>query len=146
VASILPLYEATQFVPGRVFGGTFLGGGVLASRTARALQVGLELATRGGDQKFYVGWMRRLIGEIAIEKNPKQAAEPFAAPYFEECISIFRGIKAENELAVAYAGYGRLHKQQGRTAEAREYFTRALELFERLGTPDRARQGALRIG
>ena len=43
---------------------------------------------------------------------------------------------------MAYAGYGRLHKQQGRTAEAREYFTRALELFERLGTliePDKVR-------
>jgi hypothetical protein len=48
-----------------------------------------------------------------------------------------------NELVLAYTGYGRLHRQQGNTAQAREYLTRALEIFERLGTlgePDRVRQ------
>ena len=52
--------------------------------------------------------------------------------------------KAENELALAYAGYGRLHEQMGRIAEAREYLMKALEMiFERLGTligPDTVRQ------
>jgi len=46
-------------------------------------------------------------------------------------------------LALAYAGYGRLHQQQGHVTQAREYLTRALEIFERLGTlgePDRVRQ------
>ncbi len=42
--------------------------------------------------------------------------------------------KAENELALAYTGYGRLHKQQGQIGQAREYLTKALEIFERLGT------------
>ena len=32
-----------------------------------------------------------------------------------------------------YAGYGRFHRQQERIAEARDYLTRALEIFERLG-------------
>ena len=36
---------------------------------------------------------------------------------------------------MAYAGYGRLHKQQGEIVQAREYLTKALEIFERLGTP-----------
>jgi tetratricopeptide (TPR) repeat protein len=52
-------------------------------------------------------------------------------------------IKAENELALAYAGYGRLHKQQGQFLQAREYLTKAREVFERLGTlnePDRVRE------
>ncbi len=52
-------------------------------------------------------------------------------------------IGAENHLALAYAGYGRLHKQQGHIAGARDYLIRALEIFERLGTliePDRVRQ------
>jgi hypothetical protein len=46
-------------------------------------------------------------------------------------------------LALAYAGYGRWHAQQGDTAQAREYLTRALAIFERLGTlgePDKVRQ------
>jgi tetratricopeptide (TPR) repeat protein len=58
-------------------------------------------------------------------------------------IAVLRAIKAENELALAYAGYGRLHRQQGHIAPARDYLTRALAIFERLGTlgePDRVRQ------
>jgi hypothetical protein len=47
-------------------------------------------------------------------------------------------------LALAYAGYdGRLHKQKGQIAKAREYLTKALEIFERLGTliePDKIRE------
>jgi len=86
--------------------------------------------------------MYRLMGEVALALNPGQVAEPLAAPHFEAGISILRDIKAESELAGAYAGYGRLHKQQGRTTEAREYFTRALVIFDRLGIliePDRVR-------
>jgi tetratricopeptide (TPR) repeat protein len=86
--------------------------------------------------------MRRLLGEIAVERDPGQVAEPLAAPEFEASISILRDIKAENELALAYAGYGRLHKQRGRVTEARDYFDRALAIFDRLGTfvePDKVR-------
>jgi hypothetical protein len=46
-------------------------------------------------------------------------------------------------LALAYAGYGRLHRQQGNIAPAREYLARALAIFERLGTlgePEKVRQ------
>lgn len=78
------------------------------------------------------------MGEIALKNNPAQGA-----PYFEKSIAIFREIKAENELAMAYAGYGRLYKQQGKTESAREYLTEALEIFERLGTliePDNVRE------
>jgi tetratricopeptide (TPR) repeat protein len=51
--------------------------------------------------------------------------------------------KAENELARAYAGYGRLHKQQGDIAQAQEYLDKALQIFKRLGTliePDKVRK------
>jgi hypothetical protein len=44
---------------------------------------------------------------------------------------------------MAYAGHGRLHKQKGQTAQAREYLTKSLEIFERLGTliePDKVRE------
>jgi hypothetical protein len=44
---------------------------------------------------------------------------------------------------MAYAGYGRLHKQQGEIAQARAYLTKALEIFERLGTltePEKVRE------
>ena len=49
-------------------------------------------------------------------------------------IALLSEIKAEPELALSCASFGRLHRQLGRIAEARDYLTRALETFERLGT------------
>jgi tetratricopeptide (TPR) repeat protein len=102
----------------------------------------LELANRCG-AKFYLGSAHRLLGEIALTTDPIQVAAPLTAPHFEQSIAILQQIKAENELALAYAGYGRLRHQQGHDEQAREYLTRSLEIFERLGTlgePDKVRQ------
>jgi len=85
----------------------------------------------------------RHLGEVALTTNPTQREAPLAAPHFERSMAILQQIGAENELALAYAGYGRLHQQQGDLAQARAYLTRALAIFERLGTlrePDRIRQ------
>jgi tetratricopeptide (TPR) repeat protein len=126
LASLVPIYESTQFVLGQVMAATYLGESYWRAgqhdAAQRTLQKGLELATASG-MKFNVGCMRRLLGEVALALNPEQAG-----------ISILRDIKAENELACAYAGYGRFHKQRGCEAEARHYFTRAVEIFDRLGT------------
>ena len=54
--------------------------------------------------------------------------------HFEKSISIFKEVKAENELAKAFSGVGHLYKMQRDITKAREYFTKALEIFERLGT------------
>jgi tetratricopeptide (TPR) repeat protein len=102
----------------------------------------LELANRCG-AKFYLGSAHRLLGEIALTTNPTQVAAPLAAPHFEQSIAILQQIHAENELALAYTGYGRLHQRQGHAEQAWEYLTRALEIFERLGTlgePAKVRQ------
>ena len=93
--------------------------------------------------QFHIGAAHRLLGEIALTTNPAQGKEPLAAPHFEYSIAILHQIHAENELALAYAGYGRLHQQQGHVTPARDYLTRALGIFERLGTlgePDKVRQ------
>jgi len=48
-----------------------------------------------------------------------------------------------NELALAYAGYGRFYKQQGNMDQAREYLRKSLEILERLGSliePDKVRE------
>jgi tetratricopeptide (TPR) repeat protein len=85
----------------------------------------------------------RLLGEIALATNSAQHEAPLAATHFERSMAILQQIGAENELALVYAGYGRLHQQQGDLAQARAYLTRALALFERLGTlrePERIRQ------
>jgi tetratricopeptide (TPR) repeat protein len=133
-------------VPAEIFQMLFLGEAYwLAGESDKARQTLedlLELANRCG-AKFYLGSARRLLGEIALTTDPIQGAAPLAAPHFEQSIAILQQINAENELALAYAGYGRLHQQQGHIEKAREYLTRALATFERLGTlgePDKVRQ------
>jgi tetratricopeptide (TPR) repeat protein len=124
----------------------FLGEGYYLAgeydKAKQTLQELLEIAERWG-MKFHIGCAHRLLGELALTINPTQVGEPLAAPHFEQSIAILQQIHAENELALAYAGYGRLHQQQGNIAQAREYLTRALGIFERLGTlsePDKVRQ------
>ena len=105
------------------------------------LNKGMELAVKTG-MKFYSGYMGRFLAELALQRGPAQLVGSVAAPQFEASIATLASIKAENELAHAYAGCARLRLLQDRTAEAREYFTRALEIFDRLGTlgePDRVR-------
>jgi tetratricopeptide (TPR) repeat protein len=80
---------------------------------------------------------------MALSTSPTQSGEPLAASHFEQSMQVLRQINAANELALAYAGYGRLHQQQGDFTPARAYLSQALEIFERLGTlgePDKVRQ------
>ena len=106
-------------------------------KARRTLEESLGIANQCG-ARYYSGWAQRLLGEIALKANPDQATI-----HFEQSIAVFGEIKAENELALACAGYGRLQLQQNQFAQGREYLTKALEIFERLGTliePDRLRE------
>jgi tetratricopeptide (TPR) repeat protein len=61
---------------------------------------------------------------------------------FEEAIELLERLKAENEVALARAGYGRVLAKQGRRSEGRALLAQALVAFERLGTiaePERLR-------
>jgi tetratricopeptide (TPR) repeat protein len=102
-------------------------------KAAQTLEGCLKLAERC-DMKFFKGSAHRLLGEMALTTNPSQLEEPVAASHFEKSLAVLREIQAENELALAYAAYGRLHKQQGDFTQARTYLAQALEIFERLGT------------
>lgn len=119
----------------------YLGRGyVLAGEFEKAkqtLEEILELQKQYG-MKFVIGSAYRLLGEIALQCNTVEALSNF-----EKSITILTEIKAENELALAHAGYGRLYKQQGNIEKARKYLNQALETFERLGTliePDKLRK------
>ena len=97
-------------------------------KASQTLEEALEIADRCG-ARYYVGWSHRFLGEIALKTDPVRAVS-----HFEKSIAVLQDINADNELALAYAGYGRLQKQQGQFAHAREYLTKALEIFERLDT------------
>jgi class 3 adenylate cyclase/tetratricopeptide (TPR) repeat protein len=144
-AQAVSMHRAARCIWAELFT-PFLGEGYYLAgeydKAKQTLQELLEIAERWG-MKFHIGCAHRLLGELALTINPTQVGEPLAAPHFEQSIAILQQIHAENELALAYAGYGRLHQQQGNIAQAREYLTRALGIFERLGTlsePDKVRQ------
>jgi class 3 adenylate cyclase/tetratricopeptide (TPR) repeat protein len=133
LTTVLPILRAGRFIPTEIPLMCFLGEGYwLAGEDDKARQTfeeGLEMAERYG-VRYYAGFAHRLLGESLLKTNPTDAVS-----HFEKSIAIFREIKAKNELAMAYAGYGRLHKQQDRITEARKYLLKALEIFERLATP-----------
>ncbi len=139
--SVLPIYQTSQYAYGESLTMLCLGeahwliGNYHDAR--HSLLEGLRVAEECG-MRYLLGWTHRLLGEVALKTNPAEAAM-----HFEKSISILQEIKGENELALAYSGYGRFHKQQGNTKQAREYLTNALGIFERLGTliePDKVRQ------
>jgi len=142
LTALLPIIRAGRYMPSEIPHTCNLGEGYwLAGENNKAKQMleeGVKITERCG-ARYYLGWAQRLLGEIALKANPSQAAH-----HFEKSIAVFQEIKAENELAMAYAGYGRYHKKEGRIAQAQEYLTKALEIFERLGTliePDKVRKG-----
>jgi tetratricopeptide (TPR) repeat protein len=91
--------------------------------------------------RFYAASARRLLGEVELAEGGENLSA--AARHFEESIKVLEALGAENELALAWAGYGRLRKEIGDRAGARDYLSRALDTFERLGTrlePERVRR------
>ena len=97
----------------------------------------IELASRCG-MRFYLGRSYRILGEIVRNTDQDQSSA-----YFEKSISILKEIKAENELALAYGGVGRLFKQQRRIERASEFLKKALEILVSLGTmnePEKIRE------
>jgi class 3 adenylate cyclase/tetratricopeptide (TPR) repeat protein len=141
LVNVLSSFRAGHFMSGETDLLCFLGEGYCLagdeSKARQTLEEGLGIASRCG-ARYYIGFANRLLGEIALKTNPAQAA-----PHFEKSIAVFREIKAENELALAYKGYGRLLKQKHQITEARGYLTKALEIFERLGTllePEKVRE------
>ena len=145
LAQAVSINRSARFVPAELDFTLYLGEGYwLAGEPDKArqtLEKLLEIAERCG-ARFVIGSAHRLLGEIALSTNPTQVAPPLAAPHFERSIAILREINAENELALALAGHSRLQKQLGNITEAREYLTKAQDIFERLGTliePDKVR-------
>jgi class 3 adenylate cyclase/tetratricopeptide (TPR) repeat protein len=141
LTTLLPIFRAGRFITGEIPLTCFLGEGYWLAgeddKASQTLEEGLQMAERYG-VRYNAGFAHRLLGESVLKTNPTQAV-----PHFEKSIDIFREIKAENELAMAYAGYGRLQKQAGKIEQAREYLLKALEIFERLGTliePDKVRE------
>ena len=141
LVGIVQIYKAVNLSSIRTWPTAFLAKGYWrAGEYEKGRQIAEELLGIAEDAgiPYCVGLARLLLGEMSLETDPADARS-----HFDKSISVFQEIKAENVLAMAYAGMGRYHKKQGDLEQAREYLTQALEIFERLGTlvePDKVRK------
>jgi tetratricopeptide (TPR) repeat protein len=141
LADLLPLLRDINYLPSLLPAIMYLAEGYLLvgehDKAMQTVEELLEVSTRC-EARWYLAHAHSLLGEIALTAN---AAE--ATSHFDYAVDLFRDIRAENDLARAYSGIGRYHKQQGNMDQARKYLTDALEIFERLGTliePDKVRK------
>jgi tetratricopeptide (TPR) repeat protein len=105
---------------------------------ARATLTACHALAVRGEMRYFWGRAARLLGELAIAEGDLESA----VAYVEKAIDVLASIGAENDLALAYAGRGRLRLRRGEPGPAQSDLARALALFERLGTlgePDRVR-------
>ncbi len=132
LSQLLQMIQADLYLPFEVEVRVMLGEGYRLAeefeKSRQTLEEALDLAAHM-KMNYFIGWSNRLLGDIAIITNLNRAAA-----HFDKSVHICKKIGAENELAFSFAGYGRLHKHQGNIAEARGYFEKALEIFERFGT------------
>jgi class 3 adenylate cyclase len=129
---VIPLYTASGNLPGYAFSSIMLGEGhFLAGQQEEAktaIKEGLTAAGACG-MKYHMAWAYRLLGDLASKADPEKASLRF-----QEGLACLQEIDAPYPLALTLASYGRFCALQGNTSEAREYLSKALEIFERLGT------------
>jgi len=115
----------------------------LAGRMEQAresLEHTVDLGGRLGIRLFSAS-AQRLLGEVMLAEGTSEALAK-AQYHFEGAMRSLAESKAENELALAWVGYGKLQLLLDRPKMAREYLSKALATFERLGTvaqPERVR-------
>lgn len=99
------------------------------------------------DAKFYVACAHRLLAEVALAEGGDQLSA--SGRLFEASMATLEGLGAKNELALAWAGYGRLQQKLNEPEAAKSYSLRALRTFNELGTrvePDRVRRALAELG
>ena len=89
-------------------------------------QEAVELAEESGD-KFGNALAHQVLAEAASRLEPADSERAERA--ILEAIRILQEIGVRPELARGYSGYARLLKAQGKSERAREYLTRATEMY-----------------
>jgi class 3 adenylate cyclase/tetratricopeptide (TPR) repeat protein len=130
-AGLAPLMKAVRYEPGAVQVMALLSEGYLSAdeldKAKTTLEECVELAERYG-MKLYLGRSHCLLAEAILKTEPKQAIS-----HLKKSIEILEMINAAPYLARAYGVYGRYKCNQSQFKHAKEYFSKALSIFEHLG-------------
>jgi class 3 adenylate cyclase/tetratricopeptide (TPR) repeat protein len=132
-----PLCDASQMAIAQIFNACFLGEAYCRTgrlkEAAETLDGTIEHTERIG-WPYYLGSALRLRAEVVRKADSSEQGRRRAAGYFERAMGVLSEIGAENELALAQAGYARLCREGGDRDTARRYYRTALETLERLGS------------
>jgi tetratricopeptide (TPR) repeat protein len=132
-----PLYDATQMAIGQIVNACFLGEAYCRTGRLKEAAETLEGAIEHAEQtgwRYYLGSALRLRAEVARKADSTEPGRLRASAYFEQAMGVLSEIGAENELALAQAGYARLCRESGDRDKARRYYLTALQTLERLGS------------
>src|SRR5262249_33044829 len=135
LASILEFTLSVRHELGYLPSAPLLGSAYISAGQYEKARVLLEQLVARADQcgaKWTRGSARRLLAEVAMHTDPEQRQKLSAAALFERSVEELKTIGAENDVALALAGYGRLLRRVGDVVKARELLTEAKAIFERL--------------
>jgi class 3 adenylate cyclase/tetratricopeptide (TPR) repeat protein len=98
---------------------------------AQEIAAGVLGFSREASYRHLEGAAARLLGEILAPEDPAAAAS-----HLDKAIALLEDMAAHDELAKALVPRADLHRRTGDVGTARGLLTRALELFESVGTLD----------
>lgn len=139
--AILPIFQSGGFMAFEIPLQCYLGEGYWIDgdqqKAMQMLKKGLKMAEKS-NARFFIGFASRIIAQMYTENDPIRAES-----LFNRSIDILKKIKAENEMAMAFVGYGWLCKSRNNVPMANQLFRQAEEIYNRLGTMiDRDASGA----
>lgn len=130
--AVLPIFQSGSFTAFEIPLKCFLGEGYWIHgnqhKAMQTLSEGLNKAEKS-NARFFIGFVCRIMALMYTENDPIRAES-----LFKRSINILKKIKAENEMAMASAGYGWLCKSRNNVSMANQLFQQAEEIFNRLGT------------
>ena len=127
-----PVFKAGKWLPAIIPIACTLAEGYLLAENYREAQKTLEEGIATFEQcgtMFYLGWAHRLMGELYLKTDLDQAES-----HLQKSLDILQSIGAENELALTHANLGRFYKAKEKPSKAKENYSQALEILERIKT------------
>jgi transcriptional regulator with AAA-type ATPase domain/tetratricopeptide (TPR) repeat protein len=135
VDEAVPLLEREDpSVPTRALRVAWLGEAhLLAGRIEEAARLAAEglALTRARNEQGHEAWALRLLGEIALSREPLDAGP--AEPLYRRSIALADRLEMRPLVAHCRLGLGRLYRRAGRPDAAREELEAGLALFRSMG-------------
>jgi DNA-binding NtrC family response regulator/Tfp pilus assembly protein PilF len=96
----------------------------------QSLQAGLEISLKIAPESALVSQIKRLFGDLYIATKKYDLAEKYAT----EALAVAEKINERIEIAACWRIFARVEQHRGHTAKAREWYKKAIDLFNLNGS------------